>query len=144
MALTPTSIVVSAVRGVLGGNKIFVDTAFPTAGHMDVGDRVWDNTPSASQNDGWIITRAGSLGTFASRTGSINQSSFNLTLNSAGGADVGAYITITGVTGTKKIVSKNMTTGVVTLDVAADATGINTAVAYQAPSYVKMANAQAS
>jgi hypothetical protein len=143
MAISKTANV-SSVQGALGGKKIFASTAFPTSGDFEVGDRVWDTTPSASNPDGWIVTRAGSIGTFASRTGTITQSSFALTVNSALGVNVGSYVLLAGMTGSPKVTAINRTTKVATLDLASDATVTAGALTYQAPSYVRMANGQAS
>jgi hypothetical protein len=46
--------------------KYFRGSAAPTVGTWKVGDIVYDTTPSASGNIGWVCVTAGSPGTWKS------------------------------------------------------------------------------
>jgi hypothetical protein len=132
---------VMAAKGILGGKKMFASaTSFPTTGDFDAGDLVQKTDPAASATDGWAVTQGGSRGTFASRTGTITQSSFALTVNSSLGVNVGTYLALAGMTGVPKVTSVNRTTLVATLDLAADATVTAGALTYRAASWVSHAN----
>jgi hypothetical protein len=43
--------------------KIIHDTAAPTAGTWQVGDKVWHSAPSPEGNIGWVCVAAGTPGT---------------------------------------------------------------------------------
>jgi len=106
-------------------------SAVPTLGSWTLGDQVQNFTPSASSYMGWVCTTSGTFGTLAGVTGSITISTKVLTVNSVTGLEVGQYITIAGVSGTKKITS--IVGLVVGIDSVANATVTSAAVAYATP-----------
>jgi len=107
-------------------------TVAPTDGDWQQGDRVPDVTPSASGTEGFICVESGTGGTLngGATTGSISAGTSALTVNSIAGMEVGHYIAIIGVTGTKRITS--ISGLVVTIDSNADATVVGATVSFVA------------
>lgn len=114
-------------------------TAAPTAGTWAVGRRVINAVPTVGQPKAWICTVEGTMGTLSGVTGSITSGTAALTVNTTTGLTVGNYITIAGVTGTKKIIAI-VADLVVTLDSNADATVSDAAVAYSNGTWVSEGN----
>lgn len=114
--------------------------AAPTSGTWALGDVVWNQNPQTTTPLSWVCSTAGTLGTLngGATTGSITSGSTQLTLSSLTGIGSGEYVTITGVTGKKKIVE--MVGLVATLDSVADATVTGAAVAYGAATFRATAN----
>ena len=81
---------------------------------------------------GWGCILSNTVGTLNSgaTTGAITISTNLLTVNTVAGMNVGDWIDIVGVTGSKQIVNINATTLVVTLDAVANATVIGAGVTY--------------
>jgi hypothetical protein len=100
--------------------------SFDAATHIASDNRAGLGTPS-----GWYVVTGGTYGTLVGVTGSINIASKTLTVNDGTSLLRGQYISIVGVSGTKKItwVAGN----VVTIDVASDATVVGAAVAFVPP-----------
>jgi hypothetical protein len=90
-------------------------------------------SPAPGGIEGWIITTAGTFGTLNSgaTTGSINSGSIALSVNSAAGLTIGSYISIAGVTGTKRVLFIDGTD--ITIDFSADATVSDAAIGFVAP-----------
>jgi len=97
----------------------------------EVGDIYFNEAPTAGGYIGWVTTTAGTGGTLSSVTGSITSGTTALTVNSSTNLIVGHYITIAGVTGSKRITAINGTS--VTIDTSANATVSNAAVAFTSP-----------
>ena len=112
------------------GNITIYAEDIPTGGTWLRGDRILDKTPTAGGVEGWVCTSSGTLGTLASVTGSITTGSTTLNVNDATQLAVGQFITIAGVTGTKRIVYLEGTT--VTIDSSSNATVSGAAIAYSA------------
>jgi hypothetical protein len=112
-------------------NPVYYATSAPTTGTFDKGDRVINTNPFIGNPKGWICVTAGTFGTLSGVTGSITSGTATLTVNTTTGLAFGNYITIAGVTGTKRIIG--ISGNNITLDSNADATVTNAAVAYGAP-----------
>ena len=113
-------------------------SAAPNAGTWKVSDQVWNTAPAAAGAPGWVCVTTGTLGTLAGVTASTTASSTAVVVNTATGLAVGNYITIVGVTGTKRITAISGLN--VTVDVACDATVAGAAVAYFNAVFKAMAN----
>jgi hypothetical protein len=119
-------------------NKYYAGAA-PATGTWNRQDIVWHNAPAPSTTPGWICTTSGTLGTLngGATTADTTNGSPVITVNSATGLYPGAYITVAGVTGIKKILKISGTT--VTVDSNCDATVDDGAVAYSAAVFKAMA-----
>jgi hypothetical protein len=120
----------SATPNILTVNnyKMTWGTAAPSTGSWAQGSVVWKSDVAAGGSPGWVNTADGTF-TAISTTGSIDNLSTYLTVDSTSGMVIGSYITIAGVTGVKRIVNINTTTKVVTIHAASDATVAGAAVA---------------
>ena len=110
-------------------------TAAPTEETWHINDRVIDITPNAAGVEGWICIAEGSQGTLnsGSTTGGITSGLTSLVVNDNTGLEVGQFITIAGVTGTKRITKIEHTT--ITINSASDATVAAAAVAWSAATF---------
>jgi hypothetical protein len=115
-------------------------SASPTAGTWERNNVVWHSVPAPSTTPGWVCTTSGTIGTLngGATTADTTATSAVVTLSSVTGLYPGAYITIAGVTGIKKILKIDGTA--VTLDSVCDATVDDGAVAYSAAVFKAMAN----
>lgn len=125
-------------RGLDVNGRIEYATAAPTSGTWRVGDIIYNTAVAAGGSPGWICTTAGTAGTLAAVTGSINSGTDDLTVSSGSAIGNGAYITIAGVSGIKRASSGGGTTAI-TIDSNADATVAGAAIAYSAPVFKTMA-----
>jgi hypothetical protein len=103
----------------------------------EIGDTVYNLYPAVGSPIGWKCTVTGTF-TAAATTGGITTGTRSLVVASATGFEVGDYITIAGVTGTKQIRVIVGTT--FTIDSNADATVAGAAVATPVPVFTAMAN----
>jgi len=110
-------------------------TAAPTsASNMrtwQLGERAPNQIPAAAAVPGWRCTTAGTFGTLAGVTASSTSGTPVIVVNTTAGLWTGAYISVVGVSGTKRIVSIAGTS--VTLDSNSSATVAGAAAAYVAP-----------
>lgn len=122
-----------------GMNGKYIATAIPTVGSWTRGSRIWRHDATSGGTDGWAVTTAGTLDTaLVGITATTTLNSTQVTVSSAASLEVGKYITIVGVTGTKRIVGVSGTT--VVIDVKADAGVAGAAVAYSVAVLKLMAN----
>jgi hypothetical protein len=103
----------------------------------EIGDTVYNLYAQVGSPIGWKCTVTGTF-TAAATTGSITTGTTSLVVASATGFEVGDYITIAGVTGTKQIRVIVGTT--FTIDSNADATVAAAAVVTPVPVFTAMAN----
>jgi hypothetical protein len=103
----------------------------------EIGDTVYNIYPAVGSPVGWKCTVTGTF-TAAATTGSITSGTTSLVVASAAGFEVGDYITIAGVTGTKQIRVIVGTT--FTIDSNADATVVGVAVVTPVPVFTAMPN----
>lgn len=117
----------------INGRRVSYSTfsAAPSSGTWTKGDIVYNSDPDAAEYIGWVATSSGTFGTLSGITGSITSGLTALTVNSTSGLSVGMYITIAGVSGTKKITAISGLN--VTIDTAAGATVSTAAIAYFTP-----------
>lgn len=94
----------------------------------EVGDIVEQSNPNANAQMGSVCTTAGTQGTLVGITGSITSGTASLLVNDYTGMSVGMYVTIAGVTGAKKLLSRSGLTW--TIDSNANATVAGAAVAF--------------
>jgi hypothetical protein len=102
-----------------------------------VGDTLFNHAVAAAGSLGIVYTTAGSQSTqLNTRTATTTNGSPSVTLAAnAGDAQIGVCISITGVTGTKKITDVNYATNVVTVDSNCDASVSGAAVANVAATF---------
>jgi len=117
------------------GHTTYTATATPTGGNWKVGDRRFDSAPAIGLPSGEICISTGTTGTFGATTGATTSGSTALTLSTDVDTTVfeGSYISIAGVTGTKRIMSIVDTNAV--MDSTADATVSGAAITYVAPTW---------
>lgn len=110
-------------------------TTTPTVGTWRQGDRIeYTNATSSSSAIGQYCTLSGTLGTLSGVTGTINSGTNSLTVSSNTNLAIGAYITIAGVTGIKRITA--MSGNTVTIDSNASASVTSAAIAYSPPTFI--------
>jgi hypothetical protein len=112
-------------------NGEYLVTGIPTAGSFQRGEHLRHPAPFESNISGWVCNTPGTAGTLSSVTGSTTAGTATVTVSSSANLFAGDYITIVGVTGTKRIL--NVTGTTLTIDSNADATVSGAAVAYSAP-----------
>ena len=113
--------------------------AVPTEGTWNLGTVVWDTNPTSGATPGWVCTTAGTLsGSIAGITAATTSASDTVTFSALGTLAVGQYISIVGVSGTKRIVSLSGLVAIV--DVACNATVAAGAVTHVAAVFKAMAN----
>jgi hypothetical protein len=95
-------------------------------------DIILKNSFVAGDNLGWICKTSGTLGTLVGVTATTTNGSYTITVNSATNLVVGQYISIAGVSGTKRITYISGTT--ITLATTCNASVVGAAVSYIAPS----------
>jgi hypothetical protein len=122
--------------------KVWYGPEEPTVGaysnsSWEIGDTVYNLYPAVGSPIGWKCTVTGTF-TDAATTGGITTGTTSLVVASASGFEVGDYITIAGVTGTKQIRVIVGTT--FTIDSNADATVAAAAVVTPVPVFTAMAN----
>jgi hypothetical protein len=122
--------------------KVFYGPEEPTVTNYsnsswEIGDTVYNIYPAVGSPVGWKCTVTGTF-TAAATTGSITTATKSLVVASASGFEVGDYITIAGVTGTKQIRVIVGTT--FTIDSNADATVVGVAVVTPVPVFTAMPN----
>ncbi len=113
-----------------------IDAADPNFGTYQIGDLIFQNPPGTGKKKGIGCSVAGTQGTLAGVTGGITINTKLLTVNSVSNLFPGAYITIVGVTGVKRIIS--ISALICTVDVNADATVAGAAVAYSPATFFSM------
>jgi len=108
-------------------------TSAPSTGTWIVGDVINNRSRSQGSVAEWNCIQSGTFGTLnaGGTTASTTAASTVVTVNSATGLYVGAYITIAGVSGVCRVAALDGTT--VTLDVAADVSVSGAAVSYRPP-----------
>lgn len=108
-------------------------TSIPTTGTWISGDIINNRQRSQGGVAEWNCIQSGTFGTLngGATTGSITIGTKTLTVNNASGLYVGAYITIAGISGVKKVMAVSGTT--ITLDNAADVTVTAAGITYRAP-----------
>ncbi|OQC75300.1 MAG: hypothetical protein BWX44_00031 [Spirochaetes bacterium ADurb.Bin001] len=122
------NLVIGMYDFIFKGRRTRISDTEPTSGTWNKGDRIDNFTVAAGGKIGKVCTTSGTNGTLVGVTGSITKGSAELTVNTVANLKRGMYITITGVTGVKKITAVN---GLVcTLDSNANATVTGAAVAY--------------
>ena len=116
------------------------NTGVPTSGTFAVKHVVQNTAPNTGAPWGWICKTLGTAGTLngGATTGDINSGSYTLTVNTATGLYEGAYISIAGVGGGKKVIKISGTT--ITLDSTAGATVTGAAVSFSNSAFVASAN----
>lgn len=114
------------------------NSAAPSTGTWERGDIIWNSAPSPSGAPGWVCTTSGTFGSLAGVTAATTAGSTSVSFSTATGLAVGMFITIAGVTGTKRILTLSGTSA--TVDVACDATVSAGAVAYVTAVFKAMAN----
>jgi hypothetical protein len=122
--------------------KVFYGPEEPTVvqysdSSWEIGDTVYNIYPAVGSPIGWKCTVTGTF-TAAATTGGITTGTTSLVVALATGFEVGDYITIAGVTGTKQIRVIVGTT--FTIDSNADATVAAAAVVTPVPVFTAMAN----
>lgn len=142
--ITGTDIYRSEVRADDTGDKtVYANKSFliaptgsvdPTKGNYEVGDvfRTATINGSSLPKISRVCITAGSSGDLTGVTGTITSGSTVLTVNTTTGLTNGAYITIAGVSGVKRIVHISGT-NTVYISSAADASVAGAAVAFSAP-----------
>jgi hypothetical protein len=115
------------------GMRLVSVTAEPSSGRHFKGDRYHVRYPGGGTPAVYVCTRGGRFDTLTGVTGSIGSGSRTLTVSSGSGLKPWDYITIAGVSGTKRVVWRDGTT--VTIDIPADAPVSDVAIAYQTPTY---------
>ena len=103
-------------------------TSIPLTGTFKDGDTVKDESATAGSFVGWSCTSTGTMGTLVGITGGITVSTDQLTVNNASGLKINQFITIAGVSGTKRI--RAIDGLVVTINSNADATVAGAAIAF--------------
>ena len=118
----------------VGGKYIGTGTAVPSTGTWNITDEIANRLGTG----GWHCTTGGTFGTLngGATTAATTASSALATLSSLTGIFVGAYVTIAGVTGVKRIAEIRSSTQVL-LDSTADATVGAGATAYSTPTFVR-------
>lgn len=117
--------------GLIYKKPSYAFNSIPTQGTWLVNDVVENLSPKPSGYLGWICTSSGTFGTLSGVTGSIVSGSVNLTVNKVSTLKTGEFITITGVTGVRRIYS--ISGNVVTIDLPVPATVTNAVIRYSAP-----------
>lgn len=126
---------------VVGGRRRVGGTGIPISGDWSIGDRVENTGPAVASPKAWSVTVNGTLkAALVSITGSITSGTKLLTVSALSTLQVGNYISIVGVTGTKQIAAINTSTKVCTLDSTASATVSGAAVQYVTPTFVSEGN----
>jgi hypothetical protein len=110
--------------------RMFV-SAIPSAGTWTAGDTVQNSVNSSGNATGWLVLTSGTFGSLPGTTGSIATGTNQLTVNTVAGILAGQYLSIVGVTGTKRILS--ISGLVLTLDSNADATVAGATVQFVTP-----------
>lgn len=101
------------------------------------GDFIENIAPAgATPTTGWSCTASGTFGALVGITADATTGDDRVTVNSAVNLRIGQYITIVGVSGTKRILKINGCQ--VIIDVVADATVTGAAVAYGNPTFVAL------
>ena len=111
-------------------NQYVID-ATPTQGTYFANDKIFDTYLSAGGFIGWVCTASGTLGTLTGVTATTTASSATITVNTTVGLWTEMFISIVGVTGTKRIKSISGTT--IELYTTCDASVTSANVAYVAP-----------
>ena len=111
--------------------NIYVSDLTPSAGTFFTSDRIYDTTPSAGGYYGWVCTSGGTFGTLSGITASTTSGSATIVVNSTTDLWNEMFISIVGVTGTKRIKSISGTS--VTLYSTCDATVSSAVVSYVTP-----------
>lgn len=109
-------------------------SASPSTGTWDRSSVAQYGAPANGRPAQWTVNTAGTYGTLSGTTASTTSGSTTVTVNSMSGLFRGAYITISGVTGTKKITRILSSTQLI-LDSPASATVSLAAVSYSAPTW---------
>jgi hypothetical protein len=94
------------------GPRISQGTAVPTSGNWNQGDWVLNRGVSAGGSPGWVCTAKGTAGTLSGVTGSLALNGAQLAVNTLSGISPATYVTIAGVSGTKKVLATSSLSGV--------------------------------
>jgi len=124
-------------RKVWYGPEEPTDPTYYSNSSWAIGDTVYNLYPAVGSTVGWKCTVTGTF-TAAATTGSITTGTTSLVVASATGFEVGDYITIAGVAGTKQIMVIVGTT--FTIDTNANATVAAAAVVTPVPVFTAMPN----
>lgn len=118
-----------------------VDNADPTVGTFELGDQFLTTSVSATRSTfGKLCITAGTSGTLSGVTGSVASGGRLVTVNSTANIPEGAYITIAGVSGIKRVVHVFDSTRIY-IDSDASATVSGAAVAFSAPVFKQIGQA---
>lgn len=130
----PVAPIDTVPMGQTGRRELMTDA--PTLGTWRQGDRIdFTNVTSSTAAIGKYCTVSGTLGTLTGGiTGAINAGQTNLTVTASTNLAIGAYITIVGVNGVKKITAISSNT--VTIDTPADNNVTVGGIAYSPPTFI--------
>lgn len=133
----------------MGGNNVDADpihtvsfaswtlTAAPVSGdgfrNWQRGERVAHRNPAASTVPGWVCVTAGTFGPAITCTTTTVAASATVTFTNLNGIIPGAFITIVGVAGIKRVLTINVSALTATVDVVCDAAVAAAVTAYSAP-----------
>ncbi len=116
--------------------KTAYNTAAPTDGSWGIGSQIWNSTPGVGLPTGWVCNASGTFKTaLAGVTGSITGGSQSLVVNSVSTMEVGDYISIVGVAGTKLITAISAVGPTITIDSIASAPAAGAIVQYVTPTF---------
>lgn len=111
-----------------------IATQIPTFGIYDKGQTIYNADTDATEYIGWVCVVGGMFKVItAGTTGSTTSGTNILTVNTIANLKLGDYITIAGVTGTKKIT--NIVNTTITLSSNADATVADAVISNSVPSF---------
>ncbi len=116
------------------GMKTSFLSSQPIRGTWNAGDIVYNTTGGT----GWKCSASGTAGSTLANLASATSGSSTITFDSLVYLEVGQYINIAGVAGTKRIVAIDWFTGATEIDIAADATVSNAATSFVAPLFVAL------
>lgn len=123
------NIAIAAGSGAYKGTSKTIGSA-PSAGTHYAGSQLTDVNHSTR----YTCRLSGTFGTLTGITGTTTAGSKTVTLNDAGSVYIGSIITIAGVSGSKRVLSKNG--NVILIDSAAGATVSDAAVDFSAPTFI--------
>ncbi|HFE3764080.1 TPA: hypothetical protein ACF3LH_005304, partial [Klebsiella pneumoniae] len=123
------NIAIAAGSGAYKGTSKTIGAA-PSVGTHYAGSQLTDVNGSTR----YTCRLAGTFGTLTGITGSTTSGSKTVTLNDAGSVYVGSIITIAGVSGSKRVLSKSG--NVIVIDTAAGATVTDAAVSFYTPTFI--------
>lgn len=123
------NIAIAAGSGAYKGTSKTINSA-PSVGTHYAGSQL----TNVNNSTRYTCRLSGTFGTLTGITGTITAGSKTVTLNDAGSVYIGSIITIAGVSGSKRVLSKNG--NVILIDSAAGATVSGAAVDFYAPTFI--------